>query len=674
MESAPVAAWLKDSEGRYVYANPHLLATMGRHMGPAWQGKTDADMWPPAAAALMRTRDQATLEGGGPQVFTREMPFAGGLHKVLLIEFPIPIDGQAMGVGGMAIDVTEYSNQSAERGQLAAVVEQATESVMIVGLDGLIVYVNPAFERVTGYASTEVLGKNPRILSSGIQTRWFYDAMWASLTSGLPWVSDLTNRRKDGTLFTEEANISAIRDSAGAISGYVAVKRDVTSDRALAERSIDLARERESIGEMMRGLRASDTPEATAHAICRRVVELSGITAAQLLVFESNGIARTIAFAVQGQPDPTLHSIPTQRSRHLRERAAEGPWIEPWVSRAGHPYNQVLTSLRIRAIAYAPVRHDQKVIGLLCIDSEGSVEDVAEATVLPSLVEFADIAGALIGRDLAQRVDAGGGRAHSLAIIEHTAFQPVFQPIVDLASNAVVGYEALTRFADGTHPESAFEEAAAVGLGAELEIATLKAALSDSEALPASAWLNLNASPELILSGGPLRSLLQGNRRHMVLEVTEHTAIADYPAFRAAMAALGPNVELAVDDAGVGFASFRHILELHPAFVKLDRWLIKDLESDEARKAMIAGLRHFGRSTGCRLIAEGIETDREFAALRSLDIQLGQGYLLGRPVVIGDIPLATQAGAPAGTTPAKSAMAAKAARPWRHAAKPLAPA
>ena len=122
-----------------------------------------------------------------------------------------------------------------------------------------------------------------------------------------------------------------------------------------------------------------------------------------------------------------------------------------------------------------------------------------------------------------------------------------------------------------------------------------------------------------------------------MLEVTEHTAITDYPAFRAAMAALGPKVELAVDDAGVGFASLRHILELNPAFVKLDRWLIADLESDEARQAMIVGLGHFANVTGCRLIAEGIETDLELIALRALDIRLGQGYLLGRPLPVDEV-------------------------------------
>src|SRR5664279_4526140 len=188
----------------------------------------------------------------------------------------------------------------------------------------------------------------------------------------------------------------------------------------------------------------------------------------------------------------------------------------------------------------------------------------------------------------------------------------------------------------GSDPEVVFAEAAAVGLGLELETGALLATMTAARTLPESVWLNVNASPELIIACEPLRAILAAVRRHLVLEVTEHSVIADYSAFRAAMAALGPNVELAVDDAGAGFASLRHILELHPAFVKLDRSLVARLEGDDARQAMIAGLRHFARATGCRLIAEGIETDAELATLRALDIELGQGYLLGRPAAVGD--------------------------------------
>jgi PAS domain S-box-containing protein len=522
----------------------------------------------------------------------------------------------------------------AERDRLIAAIEQVTESVIITDLDARITYVNRAFERVTGYGRDEVIGQNPRFQKSGLQTPWFYDAMWASLTNGVPWSADFVNRRKDGALHTEEVVISPIRDSSGAITSYVAVQRDVTHERALAERATHLARERTLIAETIRGLRSGDTPEATAQAICRRVVSLTGVVAAQFSLFDLDRRAWPIGFVVEDQPDPPLRRLPEQRSRHLRERAAEGSWIEPWINRPSHPYNHLLNGLGVHAFACAPVRHDQQLIGLLGIYTTGSVEDVTVTGSLPALVEFADLAGALIGRDVAERIEAGRGRDHIADVIARRAFRPVFQPIVDLVRNVIVGYEALTRFTDGANPEVLFAKAAAVRLGVELETATLGAALAAAEALPRSAWLNLNASPELILAGEPLRSLLAGSRRRLVLEVTEHAPIADYPAFRAAMDALGPKVEFAVDDTGTGFASLRHIVELRPAFVKLDRSLMAGLESDDARQAMIVGLCHFAHVTGCRLIVEGIETDSELTLLRALAIELGQGYLLGRPVPV----------------------------------------
>jgi PAS domain S-box-containing protein len=631
---AQVAAFVKDADGRYLFANRNMAAIFGKPRQFNWRGKTDADIWPSDVAQMLRADDEAVLRDGAFRAFTHAIPLPDGPHTFFVMKFPLPVEGGRVEVGGVGIDVTQRSKSEEQRDRLTNALEQVTESVIITDREGLITYVNPAFERVTGYSRDEVSGKNPRFLKSGVQTPWFYDAMWAALTNGLPWRADLVNRRKDGSLFTEEAVISPIRDSSGAVTSYVAVKRDVTNERNVEKRSTELARQRALIAETIRGLGAADTPEATAQAICRQVVHFEGVKAAHISLFELDGATSLLGFVAGGRPDPSLEKLPSERSRQLRDRATDGPWIEQWVKRPGQPYNQLLSHLKVRSVAYAPIRNDHRLIGLLVIYAEGSWQEVAVAEVLPALVEFADLTGALIGRDVAERTEVGRGRDHISRIIESRSFRPVFQPIVDLKHNAVVGYEALTRFSDGADPEAIFTKATAVGLGIELEAVTLAAAIAAAEGLPRSAWLNLNASPELIMAGEPLRSLTSGVGRRLVLEVTEHTAIADYPAFRLAMAALGPKVQLAVDDAGVGFASLNHILQLRAAFVKLDRLLIGGLESDHARQSMIVGLRHFARETGCRLIAEGIETEAELTVLRSLDIRLGQGYLLGRPLPV----------------------------------------
>ena len=622
--------------GHFRWVNSAACALLGYTRGELLE-LTVHDIHPPADLPIDLDRFQAIADGR--ITMARSVPCQRKDGTILLADVrgsQAVVDGVACNIAFFS-DVTELRRLEVQDRKLAQAVEQASEAILIADLTGTIEYVNPAFERVSGYRRDEAVGQNPRLLKSGLQPPSSFDAMWAALTNGVPWVGDLVNQRKDGTLFTEETVISPVHDSTGAITSYVAVQRDVTHERALEERSSHLARERALIAETIRGLHAGDTPEATAQAICRRVMSLTGVMAAQISLFELDGRAWPIGFVVEDQSDPPLRRLPEQRSRHLRERAAEGPWIEPWANRPSHPYNQLLNDLGVHALACAPVRHDQQVIGLLVIYTAGSVEEVAVTEALPALVQFADLAGALIGRDVVERTEAGRGRNHIADVIARRAFRPVFQPIVELASNEIVGYEALTRFTDGANPEVLFAEAAAVGLGAELEMATLQTALAAAEALPRSVWLNLNASPELILAGEPLRSLLAGSRRRLVLEVTEHAAIADYPAFRAAMNAFGPEVEFAVDDAGTGFASLRHIVELHPTFVKLDRSLMAGLESDDARQAMIVGLCHFAHVTGCRLIVEGIETDSELTVLRALTIELGQGYLLGRPLPVGSV-------------------------------------
>jgi EAL domain-containing protein (putative c-di-GMP-specific phosphodiesterase class I) len=203
--------------------------------------------------------------------------------------------------------------------------------------------------------------------------------------------------------------------------------------------------------------------------------------------------------------------------------------------------------------------------------------------------------------------------------------------VVELEDGRVIGFEALTRFADGVEPDVRFAEAALSGLGLEYEIAAIEAALEASIALPADRFISLNASPALVLDTARLGPVLASTDRPIVLELTEHARIDDYADLRAALHAYGPRVRVAVDDAGAGYASLRHILELRPAFVKLDLSIVTGIEHDPVRQALVSALVYFAVKTASELIAEGIETETEAAVLRELGISFGQGYLFGRP-------------------------------------------
>lgn len=391
-----------------------------------------------------------------------------------------------------------------------------------------------------------------------------------------------------------------------------------------------LAEERAVVANALGRLRSSGSVETIASSVANEVLGLPSLCFAAVLLFELDGRATPIGLAVTEGVVPDRRTLGRARSRALRRRAEGGPWVEPWRPSARDPFNEVIRALDIGVVGYAPIRSGDELLGVLAVGADNQVGESSVTERLPAIVEYAGLAGVLLGSSVATRTEYRTARSEILAVIERRAFHPVFQPIVDLASRTTVGYEALTRFDDGSSPQDKFAEAAAVDLGPQLELATLDAALAAAAHLPPGLWLNINVSPTLVLAGDMLRARLRKETRAVVCEVTEHAAIEDYAAFRAAVARLG-SVEMAVDDAGAGFSSLRHILELRPAFVKVDRSLVADINADPVRRALMVGMRHFAGSAGCRLVAEGIETEEELAALIALQVPLGQGYLLGPP-------------------------------------------
>lgn len=219
-------------------------------------------------------------------------------------------------------------------------------------------------------------------------------------------------------------------------------------------------------------------------------------------------------------------------------------------------------------------------------------------------------------------------------VLSGDGLQVVLQPIVELAGGRVVAAEALSRFADEPvrSPDSWFADAAAVGLGVELELAAIRAALAQLDALPTGARLSLNVSPAALLAPELAEALAAVPGERLAVELTEHAPVEDYAAMAAALTGLrGRGVQLMIDDAGSGFSSLKHILGLHPDVIKLDLSLTRDIDRDPVRRALAASLVAFARETKATIVAEGIETAGELEALRALGVAEGQGYYLARP-------------------------------------------
>ncbi|WP_315771712.1 EAL domain-containing protein [Rhodococcoides kroppenstedtii] len=210
----------------------------------------------------------------------------------------------------------------------------------------------------------------------------------------------------------------------------------------------------------------------------------------------------------------------------------------------------------------------------------------------------------------------------------------VFQPVCATADLAIVGYEALSRFPAGSgSPVTWFADAETVGLRVQLEMAAITNALRDSTALPAEAFLSVNASSATLVSS-ELAAAMTAHLpvRRLILEITEHDRIDDYASVRAAIAALrAAGVMISVDDVGSGYSGLRQLVELEPAVVKLDASIVRGVDRDPMRRAAAVSITTFTREIGARSVFEGVETEAELAVAAEVGADMVQGYLLGRP-------------------------------------------
>ena len=260
--------------------------------------------------------------------------------------------------------------------------------------------------------------------------------------------------------------------------------------------------------------------------------------------------------------------------------------------------------------------------------SAGSTRSAQEWSTFVANVVCPEAAHDSATRDRIERILTGDG------------FSIVLQPIISLSNGHVVAVEALSRF--DVWPQRApnywFAEADSVGLGSALELFAIQRALSLLPDIPEPLCLGINAGPATIGSPELIALLSASTPSRVIVELTEHVGIEDYPGLRRAantVRRIGSRV--ALDDTGTGFASLSLLLEVAPELIKLDRAMTRDIDSDPVRRALARALVTFGNEVGAEVIAEGIETAAELAVLIDLGIAYGQGFHLARPGGLEDL-------------------------------------
>jgi len=251
----------------------------------------------------------------------------------------------------------------------------------------------------------------------------------------------------------------------------------------------------------------------------------------------------------------------------------------------------------------------------------------AISEIASDLIE-ANIASENIHRDSVKRVRS---------VLDENKINIHYQPIYNIQTNLITGFESLSRFNTEPYrtPDIWFKEASWVGLGETLEIAAIEKAVKGLNEFDSNTYISINTSPEYVLNGAISKALKNIDAKRIVLEITEHSPVSSYSALRLALEPLRKRgVRLAIDDAGAGYSSFQHILELEADIIKLDISLTQNIHSQPRKYLLAKALCAFAKSIKCTIIAEGIETDEELNSLRDLGVDKAQGYLLGRPMPI----------------------------------------
>ncbi|MCW2498994.1 MAG: hypothetical protein JWN87_670, partial [Frankiales bacterium] len=289
----------------------------------------------------------------------------------------------------------------------------------------------------------------------------------------------------------------------------------------------------------------------------------------------------------------------------------------------------VTTAAGLGAYIGVPLRlSDGTMYGTFCCLSHNERPDLDSRDL-----GFMQMLAALLVDDLDVQHTAQQRRQGLTDIVRAERVTMALQPIVDLSTGRCAGFEALARFpAPAGPPDTVFALARETGLDLDLQLMTARRALAVLPLLGPGQRLGVNVTPDIavLLAGSAIFEDVPVE--HLVLEITEHQAVESYAELREQLEPLrARGLQLAIDDAGAGYASLHHIVELRPDIIKIDGSLVNGLASDAARRSAVLSLVLLGQELGAAVVAEGIETHADLAAARSLGVGAAQGYLLARP-------------------------------------------
>ncbi len=563
-------------------------------------------------------------------------------------------DGKPLLLAGTHTDIQQRRHNDEALRLAEMMFAGSYDGIMLVDADNRIIRVNPAFCRITGYSAAEVQGLSPRILSSGLHEKNYYQQMWLQLQQYGFWRGEIINKRKDGSVYTEMLSISAVRDADGKVRQYIGIFADISQLKAhvaeldkvanfdaltgLPNRRLLLTRFNQTL---IRALQMSQRC-----AVC--LIDIDGFK--QINEQFGNAFGDRVLLALSHQLQAAL------RHDDTLARLGGDEFVVLLSDMPALPEGNHIVKRLLQAVN-RPLLLDNTEIALTCsIGVSLYPDDNADPDTLLRHADKAMYQAKEVGRNRIQWFDP----AHEREAQEHRMmleqldealqlhqFVLFYQPKVNLRSGEVVGMEALIRwqhpqrgllapaaflpFIEGSELESRFGHFV-------LETGIAQAAQWLKQGLRLEVGINISAShllnPEFaeqlaeLLQQWP--ALIPGQ---IELEILESTAIQDLAAARQALLRCqGLGVRFSLDDFGTGYSSLTYLRQLPVHCLKIDQSFVRDMLEDPDDHNIVSGVVQLAQVFDREVIAEGVESMAHASALLALGCELAQGYGVARPM------------------------------------------
>ncbi|VAW43824.1 diguanylate cyclase/phosphodiesterase (GGDEF & EAL domains) with PAS/PAC sensor(s) [hydrothermal vent metagenome] len=654
LEHSPSCIAFKNCSGQFVRVNQsfaHLFDLSESEL----IGKLESEVFPLDIKGEIAELDaKVTAE---VHFFEKEIELSikGEQRIFMLVKFPWLTSEQKMcGIGCILTDITQTKWLEKKYGLARKVIENTTEAVVFTDAKGLIVDINEAYQEITGYQRSELIGKNPNVLKSGRHDRRFYQSMWAQIKEQGNWSGEVWDRRKNGEIYPKWLIINVILDDDGNPAGYVGIFNDL-SDQKKAEEKLEELSFYDPLTHLPNRVLFYDRLSVGISIAKREKHHLA------VLLIDLD------RFKVVN--DSLGHNIGDELLECIAKRFLTLGRESDTVARLGGDDFAILLP-ELRSAEDASVVAQNFIDALLepfcleehCINIGASIgisifpSDGADGDGLVKRAELALYKAKEQGRNnyqyfsqelqdaVSDQLEMEDEMRHAIANEQFTLF---YQPKISLATNKVTGMEALVRW---IHPEKglippdrfiplAEETGLIIPLGEWILQTACRETVEWTRKYDESLIVAINLSAKQFKAPDLLEMIqktLHDNQlspRNVELEITESCVMEDVEGALQTMKRFRENhLKLAIDDFGTGYSSLGYLKQFPMSTLKIDRSFVMDLTTDSDDAAIVEVVILLAEKLGLEVVAEGVETSDQLEFLREQGCQYVQGYLLSRPL------------------------------------------